>query len=224
MSNTNDSTLFSQLRDQLQAGVDTAGTEQEEAFVEKVMPRVQSFVRRRITTAVRKAFDSADITGTVMRRFVQSYRKGNIHLSTEGEFMSMLDVMTQRAIIEKHDFLCREIRDHSRTQSLDVAGEDGSRFDPTGEEDCRSNLIGNVDLSPVDAAELAEKLEGLNTMLDSIRESLKDPVDWYLLRRRVVEEASWKTIAGEIGTTADAARVRLTRVLKKLRDRFCEDD
>lgn len=217
MSTNEEKSVFTEFQSQIATGENVAGSKQEEAFMQRMAPHVQNMARRRLTTAVRKIFDSNDITSTVMRRLVGTVRKGQLNLSTEGEFMSMLDVMTQRAVIEKHQYLHALLRDQSRNQSADASDDDSGSWDLMDGDDRRPHLTGNTTSSPVDAVILAERLEALNGLLDAIRARLA-PDDWYLFRRRLIDEAPWSVIAEEMGVTEDAARMRLARILVKLRD------
>ncbi len=223
------SEVFQQFKQRMDSGGGGSPTHEEEAFMQQIARRVRNMARRQLTNDVRRAFDTSDITSTVMRRLVGCVRHGTLSISTEGEFMSLLGVMTKNAVIEKHAYLHSLLRDQSRNQSLHQSAKTDSAaagLDLTAADDERRRLAGTVTASPVDDVLLTEKMQALNNLCDAVRTQLQ-PDEWHLFKRRFMEEAPWAVIADELGIcdrtgkpSADAARMRTTRLLDELRPKL----
>lgn len=223
------SEVFRQFKRRFSSDGGDVPSREEEAFMRQIAPRVRNMARRQLTNDVRQAFDTSDITSTVMRRLVGCVRQGKLTVSTEGEFMSLLGVMTRNAVIEKHAYLHSLLRDQSRNRSLDQPASElsaSSGMDLTASDDERRRQAGSEAAAPVDDVLLAEKMRALNDLCDAVRAQLQ-PDEWHLFKRRFLEEAPWSVIADELGIcdkqgkpSADAARMRMTRLLDELRPKL----
>ena len=69
--------------------------------------------------------------------------------------------------------------------------------------------------------ERIDELAGLAQMRGHVRREMQklEPDDQEILRLRVVEEREYEEIAAELGVNEDAARARVSRALKRLRER-----
>jgi hypothetical protein len=223
------SAVFLQFKQRISSQGGDSQSQEEESFMRQIAPRVRNMARRLLTNDVRKAFDSSDITSTVMRRLVGGIREGKLAVSTEGEFMSLLGMMTKNAVVDKHAYLHKLVRDQSRNHSLDqLAADDptADRVDLTATDDQRRWQAGTEAATPVDAVLLAERLQALNDLCDAVRAQLQ-PDEWFLFKRRFLEDAPWSVIAEELcisdslgKPSADAARMRATRLLAELRSKL----
>lgn len=224
MSENDETTVFREFKQRYSEEGGATTNEAEEAFMERLAPRVARMARRQLTNEVRKAFDTSDITSTVMRRVLGCVRTGTLSLETEGQFMSMLSVMTRRAIIDKHDYLSSLIRDQSRNLSMHSRTADTTGWDLTEADDMRRTQTTPPRLDPVDEAILAEKTQALNEMCAAIRRYIGNRDDWEMFRMRFLEETPWRVVAEQLeirddegNPSPDAARMRMMRQLEKLR-------
>lgn len=225
-----DSSVFREFKNQYGKNA-SQPPESEDAFMQRLIPRVRRMARTQLTNDVRRMFDSNDISSSVMRKVVGCVRSGSLTLESEGQFMSMLSLLTKRTIIDKHDYLSRLVRDQSRTVSVDAAGS-GSDCDTTGwdltQEDGDRKDGKSPRLTPVDEAILAEKTLALNALCETIRNCVGNKRDWEFFRMRFLEEMTWKQIAEAMGipegdvdgkkkSPADTARMRMVRLIEKIR-------
>lgn len=234
MASDEDTTVFREFKQRYSNDGGQSPTEAEEAFMKRIAPRVARMASRQLTSDVRKVFDTNDITSTVMRRVVGCVRSGALSLDTEGQFMSMLSVMTKRAIIDKHDYLSSLIRDQSRNVSMNAGGSGAEGVDTVGwdlteADDTRGAQATAPPSTPIDNAILAEKTRALNEMCGAIRSYIGNRDDWELFRMRFLEESPWAVIAEELeihdedgNPSPDAARMRMMRQLEKLRPKLRE--
>lgn len=234
MAKQEDTTVFREFKLRYSSDGGQSPTEAEEAFMERIAPRVARMARQQLTSDVRKAFDTSDITSTVMRRVVGCVRSGTLSLDSEGQFMSMLSVMTRHAIIDKHDYLSSLIRDQSRNVSMSsggggTEGADTTGWDLTESDDARRTQSAAPPSTPIDNVLLAEKTRALNELCGAIRKYIGNRDDWELFRMRFLEETPWAVIAEELEIhddngqpSPDAARMRMMRQLDKLRPKLRE--
>ena len=197
----------------------SAGSDAEEQFIQRLVPRVSRMARKQLSDDVRRSFDTNDITSTVLRRVVNRVRNGKIQIESEGQFMSLLNSMTRNAIVDKFKYLNGLLRDQSRNRSIDQAidhGNEEGRWELSSSDDRR----GSEETSPVDDVLLAERTQALNKLCSNVRSQL-EPKDWHFFKRRFLDDASWATIAEELGlNSADAARVKCKRLVETLRDKL----
>ena len=231
--NPQDSSVFREFKNQYGTTDGLQPPESEEAFMQRIVPRVRRMARTQLTNDVRRMFDSNDISSSVMRKVVGCVRTGSLTLESEGQFMSMLNLLTKRTIIDKHDYLSSLMRDQSRTVSADATSS-GVDCDTTGwaltESDGDRKDGKAARLTPVDEAILAEKTLALNALCETIRNCVGNKRDWEFFRMRFLEEKSWKEIADAMGideeaesaegkkkSPADTARMRMVRLVEKIR-------
>ena len=230
-STPEDSTVFREFRAQYSGGDGTTSPESEDVFMRRLMPRVRNMARTQLTNDVRRMFDTNDISSSVMRKVVGCVRSGKLSLESEGQFMSMLNLLTKRTIIDKHDYLSSLMRDQSRTVSADAVSG-GSECDTTGwdltEADGDRKDGRAPRMTPVDEAILAEKTLALNALCETIRNCVGNKRDWEFFRMRFLEEKSWQEIADAMGiadegadgkktSPSDTARMRMVRLVEKIR-------
>lgn len=225
MNQTEDSTVFQEFKERYQNNPGSAN-EAEGAFFTRMVPSITRMARSKLTSDVRRLFDTNDITSTVMRRVVSHLRSGQLKLETEGQFKSLLDTMTKHAINDKHDYLHGLLRDQSRTVSLNSSPDSGestsSSWDLTADDDNRLGIPSSGSSEPIDELLLAEKIKSLNQLCAAIRKYLGSPDDWELFRLRFFEELSWEEIGRELEMKPDAARIRMRRNMEALRPRLQE--
>lgn len=234
MADEEETTVFREFKQRYSSAGGLGPTEAEEAFMKRIAPRVARMARQQLTSDVRKVFDTNDITSTVMRRVVGCVRSGTLSLDSEGQFMSMLSVMTKRAIIDKHDYLSSLIRDQSRNVSMNAGGgnaegTDATGWDLTAADDARRSQTSAPQSSPIDNVLLAEKTRALNELCSAIRKYIGSRDDWEMFRLRFLEETPWAVIAEKLDIhdadgqpSPDAARMRMMRQLDKLRPKLRE--
>ncbi len=205
-------------------------SEAEEAFMARIAPKVHKIARGALTREVRRAFDSNDITSTVLRRIVGCVRQGTIRLETEGQFMSLLKTMTKHAIVDKHNYLHSLLRSQDRQRSVDQPTQPSedqySGWDLTESDDVRRRHADVVPATPVDEVLFAEKTQALNELCAAVRAQLQAD-EWHLFKLRFLDETLWKEIAREMGIvdedgkpSPDAARMRVNRIIQDLRPKL----
>lgn len=223
------SEVFEAFREQYNAAESHAGSEEEEAFMQRIADRLNGLAKRQLTAEVRRMCDTHDIASTVMRKVVRKVRSGTLRLETEAQFMSMLGTLTQHAVIEKHRYLTSMLRDQRRTHGLAAnrPDDDGAHdWDLTAADDVRRQAEEQLPQTPVDSALLAEKTVALNELCQAVRRQLQKD-EWDFFKARFLEERPWKEIADRFDIlneegqpSADAARMQMTRMLRRLRPRL----
>ncbi|MEM7453364.1 MAG: sigma-70 family RNA polymerase sigma factor [Planctomycetota bacterium] len=202
----------------------STGSNAEEEFIQRLVPRVSRMARKQLSDDVRRAFDTNDITSTVLRRVVSRVRSGKIRLESEGQFMSLLKSMTRNAIVDKFKYLNSLLRDHNRNRSMDQAASNDneeSKWDLSSADDHR-DAYDSEPLTPVDDVLLAERTQALNELCNNVRKQL-EPKEWHFFKRRFIEEATWSSVADEHGlSSADAARMKGKRLIEALREKLRE--
>lgn len=234
MTSPDESNVFQEFKQHYANDRGGGPADAEEAFMKRLLPRVARLARQQLTNDVRRLFDTNDITSTVMRKVVGAVRGGAIRLETEGQFMSLLATMTKQAIVDKHDYLTRLMRQQSQCVSLHGFGgqaddSGAADWDLAASDDVRRQGMADGAVNPVDEMILAEKTQALNALCATIRRLIGNAEDWALFRMRFLEERRWGEIARELdilddegAPSADGARMRLARKLDMLRPKLRE--
>jgi RNA polymerase sigma-70 factor (ECF subfamily) len=182
-------------RDELEHLVGAARTGDRSAFDELVRrTHVDTY-----TLAVRLTADEEDARDVVQESYLRAWRglpnfRGDAQFST---WMYRITANTASSVVKR--------RRRHRAEPLDDLVEEPIELHP--------------DLQPEDAAESSMLLERLTTALDELPPKLR-----VLVVLKDVYGLSHEEIAEELGISVAAAKVRLHRGRRKLRDRLYEDD
>lgn len=164
---------------------------------------MQRFVRQRLDQSLRQRVDSIDIVQDAM---VQVLEHGpRFTLRDESHFRALLGRIVTNDIQDQHRHAHRQRRDRARERPLD--------------RDSILYLDRPVDsvTRPTQAAERNEREGWVRLGLELLAFE-----DREVLRMRQWEEASYAEIGAHLGLSADAARMRHGRALKRLGDKVIE--
>jgi RNA polymerase sigma factor (sigma-70 family) len=183
---------------EFKTALEAAQSEQEqlgvlEKFLADYVPYVRSLAGRLLSTEQRRRFDSEDIGQTIGWRLVERLRDGRIRLLTEGQFRQLLKTMVRNLLIDRGISRTHlSLHGNDDEQPLQLADSIATPSVQLGSEEARKVLRAEV-------------------------ERFLQPDEWYLFSKHFLEGEGYATAGAPFGLSADAARMRVNRIIEKLR-------
>lgn len=181
-------TPFAELIRRVRAGEGDAATE----LVRRYEPALRTAVRVRLTDArLRRLFDSMDVCQSVLGAFFVRIAAGGFELETPAQLVKLLATMARNRLLNLKEEAEAAVRDVRRNVSPPPDQMMAQAPGPT----------------PSQAIATRE-------LLERVRERLSDE-ERYLAEQRALGR-SWAELAEELGTAADALRMRLRRAIERV--------
>lgn len=163
-------------------------------FIEHYGPLIRRRVRSRLEPSTRRLFDSQEILSTLSRRLLRCVADGELRATTEGELWSLVQHITQNAIVDK----VRVIRKLRSAEGPD------SHF---------ARLV----LDRIARAERQSEPDATERELADLFDSLPSAEDKEILALWL-NDVPHAEIADRLGISADAARQRWQSLKQRLRE------
>ena len=180
---------FRALLAQVRAGNEEAAA----ALVQQYEPAIRRAVRVRLTDpALRRVMDSVDVCQSVLANFFVRMQAGQFDLESPKQLLNLLITMAQN-----------RLRDHVRGQHAErrdqrrVLADGAPALEAVADQQATPSQI-------VAAKELFQKMCGQLS-----------PEEKHLVDQRA-QGREWQELADELGGSADALRMKLTRALNRL--------
>jgi RNA polymerase sigma factor (sigma-70 family) len=158
---------------------------------------LRSRVRRRLGDGLRRELDSEDVVQDIVASLLAAGRPAEFH--DIDHFRALLIRVVDTDLRDRIRWSLRERRNRAREERVATDG---------------SSLAG----VPIESVTRPSQHFEQKERLDWIRAGMAGlhPDDQRLLRRRIWQEQSFRTIAEELDVTEDAARMRVNRALARL--------
>ncbi|MBL8799220.1 MAG: RNA polymerase subunit sigma-24 [Planctomycetia bacterium] len=177
----------------LLARVRSGDEEAAAALVREYEPAIRRAIRVRLTDpGLRRVMDSVDVCQSVMANFFVRVQAGQFDLDSPKQMLNLLLTMAQN-----------RLRDHVRGQHAER--RDQRRVMADGQP--------ALDAVPADQA-TPSQIVAAKELFQKMRGQLS-PDENYLVEQRALGR-EWQELADELGGTADALRMKLTRALNRL--------
>jgi RNA polymerase sigma-70 factor (ECF subfamily) len=183
-----DEFTFRDLLARVRQGDETAAEE----LVRRYEPYVRRYAREKLKAPeLRRELDSLDICQSVLGAFFVRAALGQFQLESPEDLLRLLGVMARNKVGEKARRLRAACRDGRRqlpvpVEELHLSGEEGS----------------------------PSRIASGRELLEAVRQRLSEP-ERYLAEQRALGR-SWEAIAQELGSQADAVRMRFKRALDRI--------
>jgi len=180
---------FRALLAQVRAGNEEAAA----ALVQQYEPAIRRAVRVRLTDpALRRVMDSVDVCQSVLANFFVRMQAGQFDLESPKQLLNLLITMAQNRLRDHVRGQHAECRDQRR-----VLADGAPALEAVADEQATPSQI-------VAAKEMFQRMCGQLS-----------PEEKYLVDQRALGR-EWQELADELGGSADALRMKLTRALNRL--------
>jgi RNA polymerase sigma-70 factor (ECF subfamily) len=171
-------------------------------LVEQYEFKIRLVARHRLGPALRPYLDSVDLTQSVHRSLILGLRQNKFEISSPKNLIALALTMVRRKVARQWRHLQRQ-----------------KRFDPgSASEGALPDVLTSLSSTQADPTRAAQFNDQVHQLCQSLEKT-----DRRLLELRL-QDYSLAEVAGQLGITVNALRVRLHRLRLRLRDRGVLDD